>query len=114
MRAKPKNIEENISPSPHEIIFCLVKHLAPVKKQTNVQQSFSLSLVRCRPSRDHLATDSVRANLSLLSARVSPVDRFAFSPVLIVAVVRQVDKVASQTLQLPLSIETLSQNKGRS
>ena len=76
------------------IIFCLIgTPCTGKKKQKKLQQSFSLSLVAARPSRDHLATDSVRVKLSLLSATVSPVARLALSPVLTVAVVRQLDNV---------------------
>ena len=42
---------------------------------------------------DHLTTDSVRVNFSLLSATVSPIARPALSAVLTVAVVRQLDNV---------------------
>ena len=60
------------------------------------------SLYAVHPSRDHLATDSVRVTISLLSAPVSPVARLALSPVLTVAVVRQLDNVGTQTGYLPL------------
>ena len=50
-----------------------------------------------RPFRDHLATDSVRVKLPLLSATVSPVARLAISRVFTLAVVRQLDNVVAQT-----------------
>ena len=46
------------------------------KKKSNSRASLSASYA-ARPSRDHLATDSVRVKLSSLSATVSPVARLA-------------------------------------
>ena len=58
------------------------------KKKTNSRASL-LALYAARSSRDQL---------SLLSATVSPVARLALSPVLTVAVVRQLDNVVAPTV----------------
>ena len=50
-----------------------------------------------RPSRNHLATDSLRVKLSSLSVTESPVARLAGRPVLTVAAVRQLDNGGAQT-----------------
>ena len=99
-----QNIEKKTnSPSPHEIMFCLIGTPCAGQKQSLVLQSFCLSAsYAARPPRDHLATDSIRVKVSLLSATVSPVDRLACNPVLTVAVV--LDYVDTQTSELSLSI----------
>ena len=76
-------------------------HRSKNKNKTYSRASLSVSYAT-RPSRDHLATASVRVKLSLLSATVSPVARLALSPVLTVAVARQLDNVVIQTGHLPL------------
>ena len=88
------------------IFFCLIEtHLHPVKKKkrekSNRRGSLSASY-DARPSRDHLATESVRVKLSFLSAAVRPVARLTQSPVLTVALVHQLDKVGAQNASLLL------------
>ena len=84
------------SPSPHVIIFCLIGTHRSKKKKVE-QQSLSLNLVRrpplSRPPRHRFGP----GKLSSLSDTVSPVVRLACSPVLTVAVVRQLDNVGAQT-----------------
>ena len=60
----------------------------------------SALLYAARPSRDDLATDSVLVKLSSLSAPVSPVARLAWSPVLTLALVRQLDNSGAQAAML--------------
>ena len=72
------------------------------KKKKIEQQSFSMDLVRrpplSRPLRHRFGPGK---KLSFFSATVSPVARLALSPVLTVAVVRQLDNVVAQTGWLP-------------
>ena len=70
-------------------------------KKSNSRASLSLSYA-ARPSRHHLATDSVRVKISSLSATVSPVARLARSPVLTVALARELDNVGAQAAMLSL------------
>ena len=85
-------------PPSHLIFFCLIGTPCTGQKikKSNSRASLSASYAAC-PSRDRLATDSVWVKLSLLSATVSLVARFSLSPVLTVAVVRQLDNVVAQT-----------------
>ena len=90
---KKKNFPSDV------IIFCLIGTPCTgqkKKKKTNSRAPLSTSYAG-RPSRDHLATDSVRMKLSSLSATMSPVARLALRPVLTVALVRQLDNVGAQT-----------------
>ena len=102
IKMKPEKLgRQPKNPSPHEIIFCLIGTPCTGQKMKKiVQQSFYLSLVSrpplSRPPRHRFG------QFSLLSVTVSPVPRLALSPVLTVAVVRQLDNVVIQTGYLPL------------
>ena len=98
MKMKPlkKWKEKKTFPSRNNFLSDWNTSTGVTKKQKNSRASLAASYA-ARPSRDHLATDSVRVELSPLSATVSPVARLACSPVLTVAVVRQLDNVGAQT-----------------
>ena len=101
MKMKPK-IQKEDKQNPRRLscaFFCLIGTpcTGRKRKKTNGRASLSASYV-ARSSRDHLATDSARVKLSLRSAIVSPVARLALSPVLTVAVVRQLDNVVAPTV----------------
>ena len=79
-KKKPIVFGRKIIPVPSRVIFfCLIrtprKKIRNAKKQT--EELFSQPSYVARPSRDHLATDSVRVKLSSISATVGPAARFA-------------------------------------
>ena len=83
--------------SPHVILFCLIGTpcTGQRRKKSNSRACLSASYA-ARPSREHLATDSVQLKISSRSATVSPVARLALGPVLTEALVRQLDKFGAQ------------------